>query len=65
LSINLDKCYEHVKRLEKESLLLRYICIDESLRDMLRERGFSDSIIEIAMESCIHRLLTPRDSIEK
>jgi len=27
-----------------------------------RERGFRDSIIEIAMETCIHRLLAPRDS---
>lgn len=62
MTISWDKYYELLKRLEKESLLLRYVCIDESLRDMLRERGFADSVIDIAMEKCIHKLLTPRDS---
>jgi hypothetical protein len=65
LTISWDKYYELLKRREKESLLLRYVCIDESLRDMLRERGFTDSVIDVAMEKCIHKLLTPRDSRDK
>jgi hypothetical protein len=50
--------YEVLKKRRQEAEFLIYICLVEDAREAFREMGFDDAVLEIAEESCLHRLMT-------
>jgi hypothetical protein len=49
--------YEALEKRRQDAELLVYICLAENAREVFKEMGFNDAVLELAEESCLLKFM--------